>query len=256
MKSLGEDMMKYIENYNKTRGISEFNKELDTYIRKNKKSFKKDVKKDIKNNYKDYKSDLKKFYKKQGTYKFYKKYIGSFNYEDFEDLYKETITYVDTLFNNVEKNMKTDYIKALNEYQRLSNIGAKNTKVIAKELAQKYGNPFMTFSNGRRYPAQSYFDMVVNGMRTRQNISSAKNIASSLETDVYIYTSRANSAQRCVPLQNKPVSFGQSKSVKDVNGNRYDVLDLYEYNYGSAGGPLGANCGHDVYPVVNGLFKI
>lgn len=241
---------------NQITSFKTFKLKVDKYIKKEKKVLKNDLKKEIKIGFKDYKKNITKYYKKMDVLDSYNRYITTLDVKEFNKLFKESLKYVDTLFANVDKNLKADYKKALHDVQVLQKSGIYTNKQIKKKLSNDYGKPTMTFKNGKPYPAKSYFDMVVRGMRTRQNLQMAKKIGKQIGTDVYQYTSVANCAERCIPLQNKLVTFGNSTTIRDMSGNVHDVLSLGSYRYGEAGGPLGVFCRHDIYPVTDGLFKL
>ncbi len=255
LKQIEKDFKRLLQMENESKAIVEFDKLVDKTLKKTVDKNQQLVLKEIKSNEKLYYQKAKSFYKNQGTINYYSSYLKKNPNLNYTVLEKDTTKYLNTLMINVSNNSKASFRNAIAEKQAIlaSDAEISGYKMI-RDLVNKYGRPTFTFSNGRRYPAQSYFEMTMRGLRTRQDQMISQGLASSINTDLYYYSGVGASADRCIPLVGQIVSYGTEGEVKNMKGQIKQIKDLYSYGYGRADGPLGANCRHSLYPVVDGLF--
>ncbi len=173
------------------------------------------------------------------------------------------------IFDNEVKSFKsylfraTDELNDLKQFQTNYNIivelqsgGVISWKSAVDQFKKKYPLNLITFANGNKYPAESYFKMLVQNFQKDVMLNNAFAFGNRLNTDYYQYSKGVSENKRndCLSLENNIVAFGKSGTIKDYKGNSYKVYNIYNYGYGKPEGSLGINCEHDIFPVQDGNF--
>lgn len=116
---------------------------------------------------------------------------------------------------------------------------------------QKKNFTGFTDSAGREWRADSYARAIIktttfkvyNDMRTRP--------AEELGIDTFYYSIKRTAREACAPIQGKIVTKGVGRTEKGVT-----IHSLLDYGYGTAGGCLGAHCGHYLTPFIVGVNEL
>lgn len=181
-------------------------------------------------------------------------YFSHTNYKDFARVVNDLEFYSYKILNQI-----TDISHFKSTYDKITNLqisGEISWADAVRQFRSSNDISYITFSNGSRYPANAYYKMIVsNYQRDLTQIASQK-LASNLGTDVYQYGSITTSSSRdgCIEMESQFFTFGEAKTITNLKGNTIDVVDIFNYGYGDAGGPQGCNCVHSYYPVVSGNF--
>ncbi|MGT2896253.1 phage minor capsid protein [Streptococcus entericus] len=104
---------------------------------------------------------------------------------------------------------------------------------------------------GREWRADSYARAIIksttykvyNEMRTRP--------AEEMGIDTFYYSIKMSARPACSPLQGQIVTKGQGRTEKGII-----VHSLLDYGLGTAGGCLGAHCGHYLTPFIIGVNEL
>ncbi|MFT8392436.1 MAG: phage minor capsid protein [Liquorilactobacillus ghanensis] len=107
----------------------------------------------------------------------------------------------------------------------------------------------LTDSAGHNWSLEGYTRMVVNTQVGRTyndvRIQTMKDFKSPLAT----MTSHPAARPACAPIQGHVVNVVPESS--EIYNDKYPTI--YNYGYGTAGGTQGINCGHHLYPYVEGV---
>lgn len=107
----------------------------------------------------------------------------------------------------------------------------------------------LTDSVGHNWSLEGYTRMVVNTQVGRTyndvRIQTMKDFKSPLAT----MTSHPAARPACAPIQGRVVNIVPESS--EIYNDKYPTI--YNYGYGTAGGTQGINCGHHLYPYVEGV---
>ena len=168
----------------------------------------------------------------------------------------------DTNFAVYREITKTSQVEYLRMFKKVNSMIASEGITIEQAvntIVKKGGfkGAFVTYSNGNRYPFNSYLNMNFRTTQKDVAIERGKEIAFEVGTDVYEVSSHANPRKACASIQGRYVTYASSnKTIKSSKGNSVTAIPITNVSgYGTAGGFLGVNCRHVLYPLQNGFIE-
>lgn len=165
--------------------------------------------------------------------------------------YQQLFKVSETMYVELSNAYNKDMAKVINQVATLQREGTITRQQALKQVLKENKGPTVLFKDGKNYPAQAYYETVlIEEQKTGVQLI-ADEIAESIGTDIYVYSTGTNAIEpreSCMALEGSLVAKGWSGQVTDLSGAVHEVLDLYHYGYGDAGGPLGIRCAHDIFP--------
>lgn len=163
------------------------------------------------------------------------------------------------VYREIEKTSQVEYLRMFKKVNAMIASEGITTQQAVNSIVKENGfkGAFITYSNGNRYPFNKYLNM---NFRTTQKdiaIERGKEIAKELNTDVYEVSSHANPRKSCATIQGKYITYASTtKTIKSFGGTTIKATPITSVSgYGTAGGFLGINCRHVLYPVQNGFIE-
>lgn len=165
-----------------------------------------------------------------------------------------------TMINDTAKIYSQLPAQSVNNYRILNEVaqqhildGTLTQNEAVSIVTKNYKGAHVTYSNGAKMPFDKYLEM---NYRTNSMLIAkqrAMQIGNDIGTDIYEYSSHANPRIDCSEIEGELISTGNSTSTTDMLDNKYNVIPLTSTSYGDAGGVLGVNCTHMMFPFVPGV---
>lgn len=105
-----------------------------------------------------------------------------------------------------------------------------------------------TDAGGREWRADSYARVIIKSITYRVFNEMRTRAAEDIGIDTYYYSMKSTARAMCAPLQHKIVTKSLARYENGIH-----ILSLLDYGYGTAGGCLGAHCGHYLTPFIVGV---
>lgn len=105
-----------------------------------------------------------------------------------------------------------------------------------------------TDAGGREWRADSYARVIIKSITYRVFNEMRTRAAEDIGIDTYYYSMKSTARAMCAPLQHRIVTKSLARYENGIH-----ILSLLDYGYGTAGGCLGAHCGHYLTPFIVGV---
>lgn len=105
-----------------------------------------------------------------------------------------------------------------------------------------------TDAGGREWRADSYARVIIKSITYRVFNEMRTRAAEDIGIDTYYYSMKSTARAMCAPLQYRIVTKSLARYENGIH-----ILSLLDYGYGTAGGCLGAHCGHYLTPFIVGV---
>ncbi|HEO7787013.1 TPA: phage minor capsid protein [Streptococcus agalactiae] len=105
-----------------------------------------------------------------------------------------------------------------------------------------------TDAGGREWRADSYARVIIKSITYRVFNEMRTRAAEDIGIDTYYYSMKSTARAMCAPLQHRIVTKSLARYENGIH-----ILSLLDYGYGTAGGYLGAHCGHYLTPFIVGV---
>lgn len=105
-----------------------------------------------------------------------------------------------------------------------------------------------TDAGGREWRADSYARVIIKSTTYKVFNEMRMRPADELGIDTFYYSKKATARAMCSPLQHQIVTKGVARIEHGIR-----IYALYDYGWGTAGGCLGAHCGHYLTPFIVGV---
>lgn len=105
-----------------------------------------------------------------------------------------------------------------------------------------------TDAGGREWRADSYARVIIKSITYRVFNEMRTRAAEDFGIDTYYYSMKSTARAMCAPLQHRIVTKSLARYENGIH-----ILSLLDYGYGTAGGCLGAHCGHYLTPFIVGV---
>ncbi|HFZ6777799.1 TPA: phage minor capsid protein [Streptococcus agalactiae] len=105
-----------------------------------------------------------------------------------------------------------------------------------------------TDAGGREWRADSYARVIIKSTTYRVFNEMRTKAAEDIGIDTYYYSMKSTARAMCAPLQHRVVTKSLARHEHGIQ-----ILSLLDYGWGTAGGCLGAHCGHYLTPFIVGV---
>lgn len=200
-----------------------------------------------------------------------KQAVDKFNQVNTVMQYKADSSYVNAV-NNVFTNWtnaeriaqkelanKQNYLDTLNKNTAHVVTGNLSKQEAVRRTIEEMcdnGIPAFIDKSGREWSPEAYVNMDVRSTVSNVARQTQFSYMAIEDLDIVEISSHAGARELCRPYQGKLYSIsGKSGTVYDVHGNAYHYEPLSSTSYGLPGGLFGINCGHQMYPLRDGLFS-
>lgn len=132
--------------------------------------------------------------------------------------------------------------------------GNKTASVALHETILKWQDKnFTGFTDagGRNWRADVYARVIIKSTTYKVFNEMKSQAADAMGIDTFYYSMKASAREMCAPLQHRIVTKGNERTEQGIH-----ILALDNYGYGTAGGCLGAHCGHYLTPFIVGVNYI
>lgn len=166
-------------------------------------------------------------------------------------LANQTFREVDNLINtNLPASIRTGYQSAVTKTVAEVVAGTKTAEQALNDTLMQWAKDgFIGFRDkaGRQWKVDNYARTIIKSTTRRAYNEARMAPAKELGIDTFYYSVKSSAREMCAPLQHQIVTTGQGRIEEGVR-----VLALSDYGWGTPGGCLGVNCGHDLTPFIPG----